>query len=104
MDDAEEMLLGLLVLGADLILLRRREKSKRWANRNWWVRPINCQRNDQEDYMNLLQEIKLDSVMFFRYTRMTLPLFNNLLERMRAHFGQKKLESFGTGAETRYYS
>jgi len=26
MDDAEEMLLGLLVLGAGLILLRRREK------------------------------------------------------------------------------
>lgn len=35
--------------------------------------------------MNLLQEMKLDPVMFFRYTRMTLPLFNNLLEKMRVH-------------------
>lgn len=39
--------------------------------------------------MNLLQEMKLDPVMFFRYTRMTLPLFNNLLEKMRARLMKK---------------
>jgi len=39
--------------------------------------------------MNLLQEMKLDPIMFFRYTRMTLPLFNNLLEKMRAHLMKK---------------
>ncbi|EFN82445.1 hypothetical protein EAI_03120, partial [Harpegnathos saltator] len=53
--------------------------------RRWWIRPINCQRNEQGGFMNLLQEMKLDPVMFFRYTRMTLPLFNNLFEKMRVY-------------------
>lgn len=37
-------------------------------------------RPHQGDYMHLLQEMKEDPQKFFQYTRMTIPIFNKLLE------------------------
>ncbi|XP_024876786.1 protein ALP1-like [Temnothorax curvispinosus] len=71
-----------MVATMGLVILRRK-KSQRWLNRQWWVRPINCMRPNQGDFCHLLQEIKDDPQMFFRYTRMTVPIFNKLLEIMR---------------------
>lgn len=56
-------------------LLIRKRKQKRWLNRRWLVSPINQKRLQAGDYNNLFQEIKNDSDLFYRYTRMTLEHF-----------------------------
>ncbi|XP_036141408.1 uncharacterized protein LOC118645103, partial [Monomorium pharaonis] len=48
--------------------------------RRFWVRLINENRIQQEDYLALFQELKDDSIMFFCYTRMTVDTFYMLLE------------------------
>lgn len=45
-----------------------------------WVRPINKNRPQQGDFMALFQELKDDTIMFFRYTHITVNTFYNLLE------------------------
>lgn len=71
-----EMLLGLVVLTAGILALKKRKRS-------CWIRPINMRRSEQGDYSNLVQELKDDPVMFFRYTRMNLRIFYQLLDLMR---------------------
>lgn len=45
-----------------------------------WVRSINENRLQQGDFIALFQELKDDTIMFFRYTRITVNTFYNLLE------------------------
>lgn len=80
MKEEDTIFAGLLIMTMGLIVLRRK-RSLRWLNRQWWVRPINHRRPHQGDFCHLLQEIKDDPQMFFRYTRMTVPIFKNLLEK-----------------------
>jgi len=42
-----------------------------------WVRPINKNRLQQGDFMALFQELKDDTIMFFRYTRVTVNFIIN---------------------------
>lgn len=60
-------------------LLKRKKRQIRWYNRRWHVRPINQLRNQYGDYETLFQDLKNDEILFFRYTRMSLPLFNKLV-------------------------
>ncbi|KYQ49258.1 hypothetical protein ALC60_11670 [Trachymyrmex zeteki] len=83
MDTNEDILTkGIAILIIGMYILKRR-KSFRWFNRKYWMRPINMRRLDQGDFYHLLQEMKNDSEMFFRYTRMSLCVFNQLLEMIR---------------------
>lgn len=77
MDD--NLLLAMIcqVMGSVVFL---RKKRKRWVNRRWWVRPINLLRTAQGDHNHLLQELKKDPDMFFKYTRMDERTFQELLE------------------------
>lgn len=84
MDNEEELFMGILILTAGYLVLKKK-KSAKWLNRQWWVRPINCNRPAQGDFLHLLQEMKDDPVTFFRYTRMTLPIFMRLLEMVRPY-------------------
>ncbi|XP_024883031.1 uncharacterized protein LOC112461855 [Temnothorax curvispinosus] len=67
-------------MAAYILSRRRRNYSKRWVNRRWWVRNINKNRNQQGDFNALFQELKDDTEMFFRYTRMSVNVFYLLLE------------------------
>ncbi|XP_036142945.1 uncharacterized protein LOC118645621 [Monomorium pharaonis] len=86
MDNKEELLIytlfvlimGIYIYGHMYIIKKR--QSFRWTNRNYWVRPINIRRPNQGDFYQLFQELKDDPDMFFRYTRMSLSIFDELLE------------------------
>lgn len=82
MKEEDTIFAGLLIMTMGLIVLRRK-RSLRWLNRQWWVRPINHRSPHQGDFCHLLQEIKEAPQMFFRYTRMTVSIFKNLLEKVR---------------------
>jgi len=73
---------ALFVLMTGTYILKQRI-SFRWLNRKYWVRPINLRRPLQGDYDNLLQEMKADPYMFFKYTRMSINVFNYFLEIMK---------------------
>jgi len=74
----------ILIVTMGMALLLQRKRSRKWQNRQWWVRPINRMRPYLGDFYYLLQEMKDDPQMFFRYTRMTVPIFYKLLEMTRA--------------------
>ncbi|CAL1681009.1 unnamed protein product [Lasius platythorax] len=93
MDNEEDLLTyALVVLMIGTYILKRRT-SFRWINRKYWVRPINIRRPVQGDFDHLLQELKTDSYMFFRYTRMSLSVFlsvfNHFLEMMKPFLTKK---------------
>lgn len=79
MDDIWEdpdFLLQFIQWCALVIIWKKRQRRLR----RWWVRPINENRSYQGDFEALFQELKDDTVMFFRYTRMTVDTFYTLLE------------------------
>lgn len=83
MDTEEEELLALLIVIISVYYIMRKRRSFRWINREYWVRPINMRRSNQGDFNHLFQEMKDDPHMFFRYTRMSVCVFNQLLKIMR---------------------
>jgi len=70
----------ILIVIMGMAFLLQRKRSRKWQTRYWWVRPINRMRPYLGDFYHLLQEMKDDPQMFFRYTRMTVPIFYKLLE------------------------
>lgn len=92
MDNEDLLTYALVVLMIGTYILKRRT-SFRWINRKYWVRPINIRRPVQGDFDHLLQELKTDSYMFFRYTRMSLSVFlsvfNHFLEMMKPFLTKK---------------
>jgi len=79
MDDFDLMLITLVYMEA-LLVQRRRDQINRRRRRRIWVRPINTRRRQQGAFYNLFQEIKRDQQMFHKYTRMTLPTFQHLMD------------------------
>lgn len=59
--------------------LKRKKRHVKYE-RKWHVRPINQLRYKYGDYETLFQDLKKDEDLFFRYTRMTLSIFNKLLQ------------------------
>lgn len=89
MDNEEELVTqALFILIVGIFVLQKRI-SFRWNNRKYWVRPINVNRPHQGDFHHLFQELKNDSNMFFRYTRMTVPIFHVLLENIKPYLTKK---------------
>lgn len=81
MDSVNSLLwanLSLQMMGL-MLLMKKRRKHKRWVSRRWWVRPVNLQRNVLGHFATLIQELKNDEELFFRYTRMSLEVYNQLL-------------------------
>ncbi|XP_070529981.1 uncharacterized protein [Cardiocondyla obscurior] len=79
MDDLD-LILILINMGTLLMLQRRCRTNRNRRHRRIWVRPINRRRKEQGAYYNLFQEIKKDPNMFYKYSRMTLPTFKNLMD------------------------
>lgn len=78
-------LYALLCLGYYVFDRRYRRRLLKKYKRRLWCRPINGLRFDQGDFAHLFQDLKEDSDMFFRYTRMNEDTFNLLLRKLRIH-------------------
>lgn len=78
-NDDEFLILVMYWINLCSLLIRKR-KQIRWLNRRLLVRPINEMRVQIGDYDNLFQELKNDSELFYRYTRMTLAHFQQLVQ------------------------
>jgi len=68
------------------IVLRKRKRNN---NKRLWVRPINVRRPLFGDFEHLFQELKNDEIMFFKYTRMNINIFNKLLNMLEPHLQKK---------------
>lgn len=75
-----------LILLTDWYLKRQERRQKNLINqivhqrRRWWVHPINQRRNDRGDGKYLINEIRfLDVESHFKYCRMTVDVFDELL-------------------------
>ncbi|XP_011874581.1 PREDICTED: uncharacterized protein LOC105565748 [Vollenhovia emeryi] len=79
------------VLGLGLYAIWKRNKRKRWINRRWWVRPINERRGQNGDFATLFAELKEDPDLFFRYTRMDVDTFYELLDMVRPYLQKTSL-------------
>lgn len=55
------------------------ERSKRWINRQCYRKAIFRKRRTLGHFVTLFQELKADPKLFFKYTRMTLKAFEQLL-------------------------
>lgn len=81
MDDFDILLIALINMGALLVQRQRnRINRERHRRRRVWVRAINTRRRQQGAFYNLFQELKEDQQMFYKYTRMTLPTFQHLMD------------------------
>src|SRR5580765_8418270 len=91
MEDEELLLFICTVQVAVLALYTawKAERGKRWKNRRWWVRPINRRRAEYGDFATLFSELKEDPDLFFRYTRMDVLTFYELL-RLVSPYLQKR--------------
>lgn len=77
MDDEILVIINWMMLY--MFVRRRRRNNQRRIHRRWWIRPMNLNRDNQCDYNNLFQELKVDADMFHRYTRMDVLIFEQLL-------------------------
>ena len=59
------------------LYLRRRKR-----RRSNWVDPIRLARQQQGEYHNLIQEIRMNEVLFHQYFRMSVGQFDALLARV----------------------
>lgn len=64
------------------MLYRRRRRCLLQKHKRRWCRPINILRFYQGNFDHLFQELKQDSDMFFKYTRMNEDIFNLLLSKI----------------------
>lgn len=81
----DEELCALLCVGYYVLRRSFRRRFAKKCKRKWWVRPINDMRYYQGDFAHLFQELKDDTHMFFKYTRMNEEIFNLLLSKIRPH-------------------
>lgn len=79
------------VLGLSLYIMWKKKKSKRWINRRWWVRSINERRAAYGDFLTLFTELKKDPDLFFRYTRMDIDTFYELLNMVQPYLQKKSI-------------
>lgn len=73
-----KMILMIQVNALALYILLDLERSKRWLNRRWLVRPINARRIYRGHFHTLFEELREDQDMFFKVTRMDVHTFDYL--------------------------
>ena len=83
-----------LVLLLLLLLWWRHRRNKATRRRRFWVRPIIRRRVRQEEYHNLLQEVRLcDAESHFRYLRMSRRTFDHLLAKVGPFLRRRRYQS-----------
>lgn len=70
-----------------LIVLRRqrrmRQEEERSSRRQFWVHPMVSNRFSTGYFGNIYSQLRSYPTKFFNFTRMSVPLFDDLLERLR---------------------
>ena len=64
------------VLTVVLSELDKEEKRRKTRRRRWWVRDVNRRYSEQEDFVNLVQELRNDGEQFYTYFRMNRVTFH----------------------------
>ena len=68
-----------------IVVLIKRRRGDKWWNRTHYVSPINQKREQLGEFNTLFQELKFDARKFFRYTRMNVERFHELLFILEPH-------------------
>lgn len=87
-------LAGVLCLYA-LVKLKNKKQNRRFK-----VRPLNRARRQKGGFQYFKKMKACDSEQFFKYTRMTVPIFNKLLDKISQKISKQK-RSDGISAEER---
>jgi hypothetical protein len=78
------MIHSILILTASFLFIKKRKILKKTFARRWHVRPINQERRDHGMYHTTFQTMRMkDPQEFFRFTRMTVPLFDELCDLVK---------------------
>lgn len=76
----------------EIILQLLRRKKKKTSKRKFWVRPMLLQRKKKGHFHTLFQYIKIkDHEQFFKFTRMTVSQFEELLQILRESLTKKSI-------------
>lgn len=71
-----------ILLLATLLYIRKKDKNIFKKQRRFWIHPILRLKQQQGDWDNLVNEMRLqDHELFFNYMRMTPRMFQNILSR-----------------------
>ncbi len=65
-----------------LLLIYRRKLSQEKKTKRLWVHPTIATRKECGEYERLIQELRLDNDRFFKYFRMEVDVFDDLLRRV----------------------
>lgn len=85
-DDTDDYVLYIAVIAAYYKILRKRKRNN---NKRLWVRPIYAARQQFGDFEHLFQELKEDSEMFFKYTRMNISTFYKLIDLLQPYLQKR---------------
>ncbi|XP_050505859.1 uncharacterized protein LOC126884104 [Diabrotica virgifera virgifera] len=83
---------GLLLCAAVLENARRRTITRPRRQRRYKTRPINRNRKMKNAYNYFLNMKRADEEQFFKYTRMTVPVFNELLSLVKRKISKRKIK------------
>ncbi|KAK9754239.1 hypothetical protein QE152_g1634 [Popillia japonica] len=61
----------------------RTRRQRRQCSRTYWAHPINERRDEAGVFATLYQELRHDDDKFFRYFRMSMASFDELLEKIK---------------------
>ncbi|KAG8287868.1 hypothetical protein J6590_028751 [Homalodisca vitripennis] len=93
---SSEDLVHLLLLSENSILKRRVVRGCKRGIKRWGVHPINRRRRVYGEYHHLIKQLKEDPERFFQYTRMSVPTFDFILNRLKGRLEKKRIGSRGS--------
>ncbi|KAG8254872.1 hypothetical protein J6590_106510, partial [Homalodisca vitripennis] len=86
---SSEDLVHLLLFSENSILKKRVVRGCKRGIKRWGVHPINRRRRVYEEYNHLIKQLKEDPERFFQYTRMSVPTFDFILNRLKGRLEKK---------------
>ncbi|KAG8274711.1 hypothetical protein J6590_101805 [Homalodisca vitripennis] len=93
---SSEDLVHLLLLSENPMLKRRVVRGCKRGIKRWGVHPINRRRRVYGEYHHLIKQLKEDPERFFQYTRMSVPTFDFILNRLKGRLEKKRIGSRGS--------
>ncbi|KAG8270877.1 hypothetical protein J6590_075451 [Homalodisca vitripennis] len=78
------------------MLKRRVVRGCKRGIKRWGVHPINRRRRVYGEYHHLIKQLKEDPERFFQYTRMSVPTFDFILNRLKGRLEKKRIGSRGS--------
>ncbi|KAG8333940.1 hypothetical protein J6590_100150 [Homalodisca vitripennis] len=88
---SSEDLVHLLLLSENSMLKRRVVRGCKRGIKRWGVHPINRRRRAHGEYHHLMKQLKEKPERFFQYTRMSVPTFDFILNRLKSRLEKKRI-------------